>query len=162
MNRTAVKFLFVLFLPVFAAILGGCATAPVSPAAPTPTIYKSSDYIVYKMASGDTAALLAQRFLGDAAKSWQIEDANPGHELKPGNHIVIPLTLYNKGGINSYGVQTVPVLCYHRFGNHCESPLCIPEAVFESQMRYLKDNGYRVISPGRFDRLSRIQTPASA
>ena len=53
----------------------------------------------------------------------------------------------NIGGISNHGLQTVPILCYHRFGNGCNSPLCVSAELFDHQMRYLRNHGYRVISP---------------
>lgn len=125
--------------------MGGCASAP--PQIFEPPFFKSKDYIVYKLMPNETPQLLAERFLGDARKDWWIEEANSGMEFRPGRFVVIPRDLRNRGGIYTQGVQTVPILCYHRFGNHCDSPLCVPEDIFERQMRFLKNNGYRVISP---------------
>jgi len=42
----------------------------------------------------------------------------------------------------------VPILCYHRFAENCKSSNCMPAHVFEKQMRYLKENNYRVIILG--------------
>lgn len=130
---------FALFLLVFV----GCTTAPViSTGVP---YHRSKEYVVYPFQNGDTAASLAAQFLGDPSKAWMIEEAN--QKLAPGSHIVIPLKLRNRGGVRKNGVQQVPILCYHRFGNGCSSPLCIPANVFERQMRYLKENDYHVITP---------------
>ncbi|MEJ2038702.1 MAG: polysaccharide deacetylase family protein [Desulfosarcinaceae bacterium] len=126
-------------------IMGGCASIPSQSS--QSTYFKSKDYIIYQLRPNDTPALLAERFLGDARKDWLIEEANRGNAFRPDHYVVIPLRPGNKGGIYTNGVQTIPILCYHRFGNHCDSPLCVPEQVFERQMYYLKKNGYRVISP---------------
>jgi len=61
---------------------------------------------------------------------------------------VIPLKEKNKGGLTVDGFQVVPILSYHRFADNCDSPLCLPARVFDQQMKYLKENGYRVISLG--------------
>jgi peptidoglycan/xylan/chitin deacetylase (PgdA/CDA1 family) len=111
------------------------------------TFYTSEDYIVYQLQKQDTAASLAEHFLGSTDKSWIIEDANPSSLFQPDRHIIIPLKIRNKGGIYPNGFQQVPILCYHRFDPGCESPLCVPGSVFEKQMQHLKSNGYRVISP---------------
>jgi hypothetical protein len=76
-----------------------------------------------------------------------VEDANPKRTFWPGQFVVVPLKITNRGGITAEGYQTVPILCYHRFSSSCDSPLCMPAAVFEQQLRYLKQNGYRVIGP---------------
>jgi len=53
-----------------------------------------------------------------------------------------------RGGLTVDGFQVVPILSYHRFADNCDSPLCLPAHVFDQQMKYLKENGYRVISLG--------------
>ncbi|MBT8339379.1 MAG: polysaccharide deacetylase family protein [Desulfatitalea sp.] len=79
--------------------------------------------------------------------AWMISESNSKDAFVPGNYVIIPLKPRNRGGISETGIQQVAILCYHRFGNHCSSPLCVPEDIFERQMKYLKDNGYNVISP---------------
>jgi len=137
----------------------GCATKPISTAPTPPRFHQSKDYVIYRTAPEDTAATLAKRFLGDAELSWIIEDANKMQPFIPEGHVIIPLRIRNKGGIFDKGVQQVPILCYHRFGNSCESPLCVPEDVFERQMRYLKDHGYRTISPEQLLAFLEYRTP---
>lgn len=115
----------------------------------TPRVFQSEEYIVYKLQNQDTPPALAEKFLGDEKKSWVIEDANEDVEFKKNNVIVIPLKEKNKGGLTSHGFQVVPILCYHRFEKDCNSSLCMPAHVFEQQMKYLHENGYRVISFGQ-------------
>ncbi|MCP4748061.1 MAG: polysaccharide deacetylase family protein [Desulfobacteraceae bacterium] len=109
--------------------------------------FRSEDYIIYRLLPQDSPASLAQKFFGDSKKAWIIEDANEKHDFVTGQYIVIPLVLRGKGGISSEGVQSIPILCYHRFGNNCESPLCVSKDLFDQQMKFLKTNGYRVITP---------------
>lgn len=40
---------------------------------------------------------------------------------------------------------SVPVLCYHRFGPTVADSMTVTTKVFESQMKWLQDNGYTVI-----------------
>lgn len=115
----------------------------------TARVFESKDYIVYKLQKKDTPATLAEEFLGDRNKSWVIEDANEDVAFKKNDMIVIPLKEENKGGLTSDGFQVVPILCYHRFEKDCKSSLCMPIHIFEQQMRYLYENGYRVISFGQ-------------
>jgi len=75
-----------------------------------------------------------------------IEDANENVAFKKGEVIVIPLKEKNKGGLTVDGFQVVPILSYHRFADNCDSPLCLPARVFDQQMKYLKENGYRIIT----------------
>jgi peptidoglycan/xylan/chitin deacetylase (PgdA/CDA1 family) len=113
-----------------------------------PTIFQSEDYILYLLQGDETPAFLAQRFLGDPKRSWVIEEANEGVPFEKDQMIVIPLKEYNKGGLTVNGYQLVPILCYYRFAEDCKSPLCTPANIFDLQMRYLKDHGYRVITLG--------------
>jgi len=125
-------------------IITGCA-ATKPEIVPEEIIHRSKDYVIYQFKQGDSAASIAGKFLGDPQKAWIIEDAN--ERLFPGQNVVIPLKMKNKGGIYPDGIQEVPILCYHRFGDGCDSPLCVSAQLFDNQMRYLRNNGYRVISP---------------
>jgi peptidoglycan/xylan/chitin deacetylase (PgdA/CDA1 family) len=120
-----------------------------------PHIFRSADYIVYVLKGGESFSLLAKKFLGDEKKAWVIEDANEGITFERDRMIVIPLKQENRGGLSADGYQVVPVICYHRFAEKCKSSACIPASLFNQQMRYLKDNGYRVIGLG--DLLSFLQ-----
>lgn len=101
--------------------------------------------LVYLPRAGDTWSGLAARFLGQADKGWQIDEANGqlGH-LVPGQPLVVPLVPRNPLGITSRGMQTVTVLCYHRFGSG-DSKMVVSPAQFEAQMAYLANNGYHVV-----------------
>lgn len=113
-------------------------------------VFQSDDYVIYRMAGGETVAQIAEGFLGDAGKAWVIEDANPAVPMRAGSLIAIPLRDVNKAGLAPDGYQTVSILCYHRFAQSCTSQMCTPADVFERQMQYLKDNNYRVISLADF------------
>jgi peptidoglycan/xylan/chitin deacetylase (PgdA/CDA1 family) len=119
-------------------LFGSCSTAP--------KVYRSDNYIVYQAREGDTPEKLAQEYLGSSDLAWMIEEENRGAPFQPGGFITIPLIPENKAGLARDGYQVVPVLCYHHFGMACDSPLCMPADVFENQMQYLADNGFRVIS----------------
>jgi len=112
----------------------------------TARVFQSDEYIVCKLQKKDTPATLAEKFLGDRKKSWVIEDANEDIPFEDNKIIIIPLKEKNIGGLKANGFQVVPILCYHRFANHCKSPLCMPSHIFEQQIKYLDENGYRVIS----------------
>lgn len=113
---------------------------------PEPLQFQSDEYIVYRLQEGETPVTLAERFLGDEKRAWVIEDANKDIAFRENQVIIIPLKEENKGGLAINGYQTVPILSYHHFGENCESNLCISASVFDQQMRYLKNNGYRVIT----------------
>jgi peptidoglycan/xylan/chitin deacetylase (PgdA/CDA1 family) len=132
------------WIVLLALLVTGCAaTEPV--VVPDASYYASEDYVIYKLKPGDTAASVAAQFLGDARKAWAIEDAN--RLMAVGKFIIVPLKLKNIGGICDNGFQTVPILCYHRFGDGCDSPLCVSAELFDHQMGYLRNQGYRVITP---------------
>jgi peptidoglycan/xylan/chitin deacetylase (PgdA/CDA1 family) len=110
-------------------------------------LFRSKDFIIYQLPAAATPAELAEKYLGDNKKSWLIEESNPGVDFNIGESIVIPLNNINKGGLRIDGFQTIPILTYHRFTEDCNSPLCLRSSTFEHQMRYLKENGFHVISP---------------
>lgn len=141
--------LFVLSACVTTWPTFGTPSPVVSEKPPKGEVFRSEDYVVYVMAGGETPKSLAKSFLGDARKSWIIEDANEGVSFRRGNTVAIPLKEENKGGLTARGYQTVPVLTYHHFGEDCKSPYCMPIPVFDRQMKYLKQNGYRVIGLGQ-------------
>jgi peptidoglycan/xylan/chitin deacetylase (PgdA/CDA1 family) len=111
-----------------------------------PLQFQSEDYVVIRLEKGESPETLAERFLKDRRRAWAVEEANRGVPFEKGNFIVIPLKDEPRGGLRADGYQTVPILCYHRLQDSCESALCMTTSLFETQMRYLKENGYRVIS----------------
>ena len=113
---------------------------------PEQTRFQSEAYIVYKIHYGDSPSNLAERFLGDGNRSWMIEDTNEGTPFREDQLIVIPLKLENKGGLKRDGYQVVPILSYHHFAEECKSNLCMPVRTFHQHLKYLKENGYRVIT----------------
>ena len=146
-----------LLLAALATLLSACATAPVeapaesTPAAAPPPVVagpvlnRDGDFALVVVADGDTPATLAQRYLGSADQAWQIREFNAPEALRPGQIAVIPLRPRNATGVYSNGYQTVPILCYHRFGSRA-SRLSVSQSAFEAQMDYLAQHGYQVIS----------------
>lgn len=140
--------LFILFgslalCPFFVS----CATTKPAVAPAKEILFTSKDYAVYRLQGGETPEQLAERFLGNRKMAWVVEEANPDTVFNRGQVVVIPLKDKNKGGVNAKGYQTIPVLTYHRFADACKSKLCTPAHVFDRQMKYLKENGYRTITP---------------
>jgi peptidoglycan/xylan/chitin deacetylase (PgdA/CDA1 family) len=113
-----------------------------------PILFRSEDYVVNVLQGKESPPVLAKMFLGDEKRAWVIEDANEGIAFEKDQVIVIPLKQENKGGLSLDGYQVVPVIAYHHFAETCQSSLCAPISIFDQQMRYLKENGYRVISLG--------------
>jgi peptidoglycan/xylan/chitin deacetylase (PgdA/CDA1 family) len=131
----------VTLLIVSALLFSGCSS-PLFRYSSSKIIAKDRDFIVLRVGNDD-ARTLARRYLRDEGLYWVIEDANP-EPVAPGQEIVIPLKTDNPTGIEYSGYQTVPILCYHRFGNG-SSRMELSPAKFRQQMEYLKKNGYRVI-----------------
>jgi peptidoglycan/xylan/chitin deacetylase (PgdA/CDA1 family) len=130
------------------------APPPPAPAAPAPEdlpeAFESEDFVVTFAKEGDTAETLAQRYLGDAAKAWMVEDYNGAGAFPAEREVVIPRRAWNPAGVEPRGYQLVPVLCYHNIGPQARGRLQISAKAFEEQMQYLKREGYRVISLQEF------------
>jgi peptidoglycan/xylan/chitin deacetylase (PgdA/CDA1 family) len=130
--------------------LGACAKRPIVAERPPPTpapaerVYRGDEFLVVTAQQNDTAVSLAKRHLGDAGLFWLIEDFNDANAFAAGQEVVIPLRPPNPTGVYANGYQTVPVLCYHRFGADKNKMVVSPEN-FARQMAYLAENNYRVI-----------------
>ena len=143
-------------------LLASCATppppppepapSPPAPVDPGPVIGRDNDYVVVSARSGETMVSLAERYLGDAGKAWWIAQFNNATTVREGQIVVIPLRQRNPIGVFATGYQTVPILCYHRFGVKT-SKLNVTPAAFEQQMDWLARNGYTVVT---FARLARF------
>jgi len=143
------------------ALLASCATPPppppeqpppVPPAVdPGPVVGRDNDYVIVSARSGETMASLAERYLGDAGKAWWIAQLNNASTVREGQIVVVPLRQRNAIGVFANGYQTVPILCYHRFGTKT-SKLNVTPAAFEQQMEWLARNGYTVVTLARLAR----------
>jgi peptidoglycan/xylan/chitin deacetylase (PgdA/CDA1 family) len=134
---------------IFLLLAGGCAQHGSVAETPyklstAPDVAHGKEYIVVTTTQADTFQSLASKYLGDKSKDWQIADFNKSERIVPGRKIVIPLIHPNPVGVYADGYQTVPILCYHRFGSKQDKMVVTPED-FTAQMAYLRDNGYRVI-----------------
>ena len=108
------------------------------------TFAKDNNFVVLITQTGDSLSSLAQQYLGDASKAWQIAEFNNIDSIIPSREIVIPLKPTNYTGITVDGYQTIPILCYHRFGNR-HTKLAVSEKNFRQQMQYLKDHNFHVV-----------------
>jgi len=148
------------------ALLAGCATAPPPPAAPAamPPVQARDDapppapwpqaggevlgrndrLLVYLPRAGDRLAAIATRFLGSADRAWTIAELNAVTEAEAGVPLTVPLQPLNPLGVTAERIQTVPILCYHRFGSG-NSKMVVSPAQFEAQLEWLARNRYRVI-----------------
>ena len=165
----------VLTAGVSMLVLGACATTEVPPpvsappppaaAAPAPTpapapaprvaapaprplpeAFESNDFVVTFAKAGDTPQGLAARFLGDAGRAWMIEDYSDTSKLAAGQEVVIPKRPWNPSGVDPSGYQLVPVLAYHNLAPQAKGRMVMAAKQFEEQMRYLKAQGYHVMS----------------
>jgi len=145
-----------LALAVTALVLGACADVPTRPAErPVPTIFapveagpllaRDASFVVVVPRQGEDLAALAERYLGDRSRRFEIAEFNRIDEARAGRALAIPVSPLNPGGVEPANVQTVPILRYHRFGGR-PNTLTVTPASFEAQMRYLRENGYTVVS----------------
>jgi peptidoglycan/xylan/chitin deacetylase (PgdA/CDA1 family) len=79
-----------------------------------------------------------------------IEDYNGTAVFTQGREVVIPKRPWNPAGVESRGYQLVPILCYHNLGPQTRGRLLMSASAFEEQMRYLKREGYNVITLRKF------------
>jgi peptidoglycan/xylan/chitin deacetylase (PgdA/CDA1 family) len=140
-----------------ALLLSACAT--VRSVMPRPfgtaltagtTVGDSEDFVIVYAQGGETAESLARTHLGDAGKSWMIEDFMGARTFTPGQRIVIPKKPWNVSGVEATGYQLVPVLVYHNIGKEPRGRLVLGVNAFAEQMRYLKASGYRVVGVAEF------------
>ena len=134
--------------------LAGCAaTAPSGPEQPSRVageVFESAEYFVVVAKSGDTVASLAGKYLGDANKAWMIEDYNGGAAIAPGQTVIIPKRQWNLSGVTANGYQLVPVLAYHDLAVQAKGRMVMGAKGFEEQMRYLKNQGFHVLTLKEF------------
>jgi peptidoglycan/xylan/chitin deacetylase (PgdA/CDA1 family) len=117
---------------------------------PLPDHFRSDDYVVAFAGPDDSAASLAARYLGDAGKAWVIEDFTGASSFARGQEVAIPLKPWNAAGVDTDGYQIVPILVYHNLAPQAKGRMVLAAKSFEQQMRYLKAEGYRVISMADF------------
>ncbi len=140
-----------------AAALSGCGSAPPAPpasprdlpAAPADAkagevLARSDRFVIYLPAAGDTLRSIAARFLGAADRDWMIGDFNGIGRAEAGQVLVVPLKPMNAPGVQATQVQTVPILCYHRFSAG-GGKMSVSPANFAAQLDWLARNDYRVI-----------------
>ncbi|HKK63965.1 MAG TPA: polysaccharide deacetylase family protein [Bacteroidales bacterium] len=124
-----------------------CALLPQPAQEPAPLVYQSKKYVLYPRDQGVALGELSRQYYGSEREIWRIEDAHDPHSPGSAAFITIPLKEKNKGGLFVNGYQGVPILCYHKFIPNDPSPLNTPPDIFRQQLTFLKDNGFRTISP---------------
>ena len=129
------------------------AALPPAPSVPpeAPSLVRAFPQFVAVIAQpGDTFSSLAEKYLQDSSLDWVISEFNGSDRLSPGEELIIPLKYRGRGGLSLSGYQTVPVLVYHKFAKKSTDLMTLAEGAFEEQMRFLKENGYRVVSIDAF------------
>lgn len=131
--------------PTSAPVVAPAAQPPAAPQVHEGVVARGERLLVYLPRSGETLRSIAAQWLGSEHHDWQIAAANGGiAQPQPGAPLVVPLRSPNPGGIGTDSYQTVPVLCYHRFGPG-GGRMSVSPAGFAAQMQWLVDNGYRVV-----------------
>lgn len=146
-THSLVWLFFVLLSPI---LFAACAAIPAPEQAPLSQTFESEDFVVVFANPGDTTQSLAAKFLGDPNKAWMIEDYNEVTSLSGGQQVIIPKRAWNLSGVGPSGYQLVPILVYHNLGPQAKGRLTIAAKSFEEQMRYLKSQGFRVVSLKEF------------
>lgn len=119
--------------------------APPAPVAPAGRVLGRSDrFLIYQPATVETLRAIAARFLGSEARSWWISDFNGSAEVEAGRPLVVPLKPVNPIGVWTDRYQTVPILCYHRFGDG-GGKMVMSAGSFAAQLAWLARNDYHVI-----------------
>jgi len=134
----------ILFLTFF---LGGWVSLPLGPKEAVGTF---PDFVTVVAQEGDTFSSLSAKYLKDPSWGSFLAEYNEAESLRPGQPVIIPLKLDKKGGLTLRGYQTIPVLSYHNFSTNGSNQVTVSQAMFDQQMRLLKDKEYRVISMDQF------------
>ena len=111
-------------------------------------IGRNERMLIFVPGNDDTLESIAARFLGAGSRAWVIADFNGASAAEPGRPLIIPLTELNPTGVRFDHFQTVPILCYHRFGSG-GNKMVVAQANFAAQLDWLARNDYRVIRLGQ-------------
>ena len=121
--------------------------APVAPFANArgDILGRNDRLLIYRPRAGDLLPAIAKRFLGHAELAWTLAEANGLAAPQAGKPLLVPLVPINAIGVDADRYQTVPILCYHRFGPGV-SKMIMPAANFAAQLEWLSKNDYRVVT----------------
>lgn len=141
-----------VIVAVMVAWLAGCSSSPTrsvdasaSPERSAGAVIARSDrLLIYRPGRDDTLRSIAQQFLGDEERDWVISDFNGLSGALTEQPLVVPLKPLNPIGVQDDRYQTVPILCYHRFGG-ASGKMSVSPANFAAQLDWLARNDYRVI-----------------
>ncbi|MCP5180655.1 MAG: polysaccharide deacetylase family protein [Pseudomonadales bacterium] len=134
-------------------LLGGCAHVPPAADVAIPSIGQpigqTGFFTLVQASEAITLREMTRRLLGEEDLAELVARANAlpvDTIVASGQIIALPRKPIHSSGISPHGIQTVQILCYHRFSLRASSePMTVSAADFEAQMAYLVNNGYRVI-----------------
>ncbi|MDH4273552.1 MAG: polysaccharide deacetylase family protein [Gammaproteobacteria bacterium] len=132
-------------------VLSACAS-PLPKAPPlfvnsmkTSVLATNQRFVVVRTGENETFSSLAQTYLGSADRGEEIADFNQMTALSSGQVVAIPQYRTRIPGLSRQGVQTIPILCYHRFGNG-GGKMSVSAEAFAAQLAYLRQNHYTVVA----------------
>ena len=140
---------FLKLILVGALAVAGC-NGPFTVRPSTPPPIEDSRFVMITPTAQETLASLAQTWLGDEEKAWQIAAYNGIETLTPGQQVIIPRVPLIHGGIQASGYQTIPVLYYPWLSTDPSNAKAVSASNFNQQMQYLNENGYATISLDQF------------
>jgi peptidoglycan/xylan/chitin deacetylase (PgdA/CDA1 family) len=117
---------------------------------PGPHVRIFPEFVALIAHPGDTFLSLAATYLDDPSLDWFISEFNGSGSLSTGQELMIPRKFRERGGLSFRGFQTVPVITYHKLSKNKADATTVRESDFEEQMRYLRENGYRVLTMDEF------------
>ncbi|MFK7828581.1 MAG: polysaccharide deacetylase family protein [Congregibacter sp.] len=130
-------------------LAAACTTGPpVGPArlADMDIVARDDHFTLVRLRAHQDLGDLARAFLGSRSEVWQIEEVNTGSPGS-GDLVAVPAKPANITGVYQNEYRTLPILCYHQFTEGTpEQKLELREQDFEAQLRYLRDEGYRMLS----------------
>jgi peptidoglycan/xylan/chitin deacetylase (PgdA/CDA1 family) len=154
-GRVRTKLSINLLFTISAVLLvAGCALMGEKPkeriptGPPTSKMYPRIATLV--AGPGDSLRSIAFQYLADPSMDWLLAEVNGTKSITAGQPLVVPLDPLEIGGSTVNGYQTVPVLTYHKFTKGRGDATTVTEKAFEEQMRFLKTNGYHVITMDQF------------
>ena len=158
MRKSAILYMLLVALALWAAIAAGCTGRFLASSAP-PAEIRTEHVAGVTVAEQDTLESLALTHLGDASEAWRIAQYNQVPSAQAGQRLVIPLQPVAPGGVRLDGYQVVPILYYPRIGQEKGSPRGVPVRIFEAQVQFLRENGYETVSLARLAAFLNLGAP---
>lgn len=138
-----------ILILLWAITAAGCS-GHFFPPPPAPSTIETERFVIVTAGPQDTFTSLAQTYLTDADKAWQIAAYNRIDSPAPDQRVVIPRIPFNLGGITPNGFQTVPVLLYPELTTTPSKSKAVKARDFDRQLQYLEDNEFTTISLDQF------------